>query len=58
MPPVVVHDNVTSMSGLIVVPRGSFRTADRPTVSGVLTPEMNKEWGRDALRLQTVGTKD
>ena len=45
-------------SGLVVVPRGSFRTPDKPTIYGVLSPELNKEWGKDALRLQAVGTKD
>ena len=52
------HRKSFNASGLVVVPRGSFKTPDKPTVSGVLTPELNKEWGRDALRLQTPGTKD
>ena len=52
------HVKPFNSSGLIVMPRGSFRTSDKPTISGVLTPEMNKEWGRDALRLQATGSKD
>lgn len=52
------HVKAFNSSGLIVLPRGSFKTADKPTISGVLTPELNKEWGREALRLQTSGHKD
>lgn len=33
-------------AGLIVVPRGSFRTGDKPQVYGIIAPELNKEWGR------------
>jgi hypothetical protein len=52
------HATAFNSSGLIVLPRGSFRTADKPTIAGVLTPELNKEWGREALRLQTSGSRD
>ncbi|MEM7245133.1 MAG: hypothetical protein AAF533_07300 [Acidobacteriota bacterium] len=43
--------------GLIVVPRGSLIN-DRPKVYGLLAPEFNKEWGREAIRLQHWGEKD
>ena len=45
-------------SGMIVVPRGTFATDDRPTVYGVLAPEFNKEWRRDPTRLVAEGKKD
>jgi hypothetical protein len=44
--------------GMIVVPRGTFATDDRPTVYGVLAPEFNKEWRRDVTRMVADGKKD
>jgi hypothetical protein len=44
--------------GLIVVPRGTFRVDDRPTVYGILAPEINKEWRRDPTRMVADGKKD
>ena len=44
--------------GMIVVPRGTFATDDRPTVYGILAPEFNKEWNRDPTRLVAEGKKD
>jgi hypothetical protein len=44
--------------GMIVVPRGTFRVDDRPTVYGILAPEINKEWRRDLLRMVAEGKRD
>jgi hypothetical protein len=44
--------------GMIVVPHGTFRTDDKPTVTGVLAPELNKEWRRDPTRMVATGTPD
>lgn len=44
--------------GMIVVPRGTFDTDDRPTVHGILAPEFNKEWRRDPTRMVAEGKKD
>ena len=52
------HLKPFNSSGLVVVPRGSFRSPDKATMNGLLTPEINKEWGRDALRLRTTGSRD
>ena len=52
------HQKAFNSSGLVVLPRGSFRSPDKATMNGILTPELNKEWGKDALRLQAIGRKD
>lgn len=39
--------------GIVVVPRGAFRVEDRPTLYGLLAPEVNKEWRRDPATLVT-----
>lgn len=44
--------------GMIVVPRGTFASDDRPAVYGVLAPEFNKEWRRDVTRMVASGKKD
>jgi hypothetical protein len=52
------HVKPFNSGGLIVVPRGTFRTDDRPTVYGILAPELNKEWRRDPARLVATGQAD
>jgi len=44
--------------GMIVVPRGTFETDDRPRVYGVLAPEFNKEWRRDPTLMVAEGKRD
>jgi hypothetical protein len=44
--------------GLIVVPRGTFGIDDRPTLYGILAPELNKEWRRAPDRMVASGKAD